>query len=409
MLLSPFIGIVIAISMALIMLIGIKSPFWVAFVYLLMRPILFPYTVAQYTFLGLPLSSLPSLVLLIAAIKFSLFSKTGTLFLKNMNLLYLLLFIMLLSTFNSFDYYRSLHFIIQYITAICLAIIVYNAINKIEDLIFFFKCIAVSAIFPLWYGLYEKFILGHHRISSVLSFNNEYGIYLSFIIVVTLCVILYNRFNWSFIIWYMVFLLSIISFFLSLNRGSWIALSFAFICGAVIFIRYIKIRWYIIFGLIIFFLASTLVIERFQELQETTPWGASKDTFSGRIDYWMELKDIAVEKIYFGWGPGTSRPLSAEKLSIKNVPHNDYLRLTLEIGIIGTIIFVFFLIKNFFSILKRVHHINCWKVNYAMLIIMTYYIVISLPQNIIDNVILFPLFLSILAGYNKLYSIDDCR
>ena len=402
MLLSPSIGIIIAVSMALIMLVGIKSPLWVTFVYLLMRPILFPYTVAQYTFLGLPLSSLPSLVLLFAAIKFSLFSRTGTLFLKNMNSLYLLLFIMLLATFNSFDYYRSLHFIIQYITAICLAIIVYNAINKVDDLIFFFKCIAVSAIFPLWYGLYEKFILGQGRISSFLSFSNEYGIYLSFIIVITICVILYNRFNWSSIIWYMVFLLSIISFFLSLNRGSWIALSFAFICGAVIFIRYIKIRWYIIFSFIIFFLASSLIIERFQEFHEITPWGASQDTFSGRIGYWMELKDIAFEKIYFGWGPGTSRSISTEMLSRRNVPHNDYLRLTLEIGIMGTIIFVFFLTKNLFNILKRVGHVNYWKINYAMLIIITYYIVISLPQNIIDNVILFPLFLSILAGYNKL-------
>ena len=190
---SSTIGIILAIFMSCAMLVAINSPLWVFFIYILIRPLLFPYTQLQYTFFGLPLSAFPSLVLLIGAIKFSLLSKHGTLFIKNMNSLYLLLFIMLLSSFNSYNHSISFHFIVQYITAISLAVIAYNAVNKIEDFIILYKMIAVSSILPILFGLYEKYVVGINRIASVMAMENEYGIYLSLIIVVLIFLIINEK------------------------------------------------------------------------------------------------------------------------------------------------------------------------------------------------------------------------
>ena len=196
--------------------------------------------------------------------------------------------------------------------------------------------------------------------------------------------------------------LAVFSLLLSLNRGSWIALSFSLFFAGIIFFPYVHIRWYFFIGIIIIITSLTLIMDRFDELNEFTPWGTSKNTFSGRIDHWMQLVDIAFQRFYLGWGPGTSRVVSNDLLSFNFVPHNDYLRLFLETGILGPLIFLFLIIKNIILAIFSSRDFGKWKIHYTILVIITYFFIIALPQNIIANVMLFPLFLALLASYNKI-------
>jgi hypothetical protein len=156
------------------------------------------------------------------------------------------------------DYASTAWFLAKYATSLCLLILSFNAIDEKEDFLLFAKVLILGSVVPILFGFYQKvtgYVFPWHegkwwldagRISSLFGRWNEYGIYLSIILVLLTCVIINEEKTgrrWKWILWSG---LAAISFVISLNRGSWIALALGFLVAFFAHMRRIQIRWYVI-------------------------------------------------------------------------------------------------------------------------------------------------------------------
>ena len=93
-----------------------------------------------------------------------------------------------------------------------------------------------------------------------------------------------------------------------------------------------------------------------------------------RIKHWMEIWQNYTSggfgQILFGFGPGQSKVITEQRL----VPHNDYLRVLAEYGLLNFVCFI----SLIFIALKRLP-------NSYLRSLFTVYVVYSLSENIIDN------------------------
>jgi O-antigen ligase len=129
----------------------------------------------------------------------------------------------------------------------------------------------------------------------------------------------------------------------------------------------------------------------------------------GRIEYWVELWPIAMEKPLIGHGIGTAEMVAEQNLHVGTAPHNDYLRLMLEIGVVGMIGYVVFLIWQFGYFCTRNARIYDWTVNFPVLIMLVYIGVLGFLQNIIYNVVIFPMFMGLMAIAHKCNALSDLQ
>ncbi|MEW6518558.1 MAG: O-antigen ligase family protein [Thermodesulfobacteriota bacterium] len=397
----------------LILLVFIFSPLNLAMVYVAIRPLLQPFATLQYSFFGLPTTTVHAIVMVVAAI-ISVMRGRGRIWIKHIVLLYVLLFFSLLSFYNVPDLMEALGGMLKLLTAISLFILIYNSVNNLSDGIRFMTAVSFSAVIPILVGFYQA-LTGNYsmiaestmdRVSSIIGVANAYGIYLSLVTIPTLALILLGiRKKTNLVILIMI----LCSQILALNRGTWIAFTFAGICGSIIYFRQIKIKWLVAGSLVLLIIGvvfSGIIISRFEALEDPSVYGAQYNTFEQRVNYWKSVLPIIADKPLIGHGLGSSAIVSKKYFHTEAVPHNDYIRFALETGIPGTLIYILFLMLEFLRNLQLALARKKWQVNYPMLILLIYYIVISTTQNIYFNLINFPLFLSLVAVAIKLNKVQ---
>jgi O-antigen ligase len=98
-----------------------------------------------------------------------------------------------------------------------------------------------------------------------------------------------------------------------------------------------------------------------------------------------------------GFGIGTVKLVLTKFHNLSVVPHNDYVRLMLEVGITGALFYVVFLMRELYRNVKLIFDKRNWFINFPMLIGVIYWLIISFVQNIIYHQVNFPLFLALLA------------
>jgi O-antigen ligase len=409
--LTQGVGQALALGITAIMVARLGSPFWVASSYLVFRPLLQPYTEMHFALGGVPLSAFSSVVILAATMYSCLLKARYTMFPRVALYPYLLFVVFILTLFYTVDYASTAWFLAKYATSLCLLILSFNAIDEKEDFLLFAKVLILGSVVPILFGFYQKvtgYVFPWHegkwwldagRISSLFGRWNEYGIYLSIILVLLTCVIINEEKTgrrWKWILWSG---LAAISFVISLNRGSWIALALGFLVAFFAHMRRIQIRWYVIGTILVLIFGLGIIMKRFTELHQVSVDGNTQNTFAGRIEYWILLIKLAFKRYLLGWGAGTAVFLAEKKLNSDLPPHNDYIRLLLESGVVSVILYLLFMLKNLVKALGNSKWGEGWKTHYSMLIIFVYFPIISFPQNIIDNIILFPLYLSVVGAY----------
>ena len=192
----------------------------------------------------------------------------------------------------------------------------------------------------------------------------------------------------------------LISLVLSLNRGSWICLLFALVAAAVFYRRKINLSATVTICLLVLLAASPLIYQRFMELTVVTEYG-SKNTLIGRIEGWKALWPIFLKHPIIGNGIGAVQETLRREIGITYVPHNDYIRLAVEGGVITLASYLLFLLGNLFqNLLSKTQYLN-WQINYPLLAAIIYFITLSFFQNIIYNVVVFPMFTGLLAIGHK--------
>ncbi len=402
-------GIILGL-MALAMVGLIPFPLYLAGFYLICKPLVEPISYYHYTLFGVvPLTGVPAILLVVFAFFHSFVKRDNTLLPPNVLPLYLLLFFSVLSFINSMSYTASLGHFVKFSAAIAMYLLVYNSIKNREDVRKILYAFVVIAVIAMAVGYYEYFTgtgytreyTSGRRIASVFVQFNAYGEFLCVAIVATIMLILQEKDKGRKI--YLVVVMSslVVSLILSLHRGSWIAFSFALLVGSVFYRREISIRLIVITTLLIIICFSSIIVQRFEELEEKTSWGQSRNTFAGRVAYGKAIVPLVGRHPVVGFGIGTASIVTSRFLGRDTPPHNDYLRLALEVGIPCSLFYLIFLLRElYFNLMRRLRKEN-WRVNYPMLVGIIYFCVISITQNIIYNINIFPMMLALIGLAHK--------
>ena len=404
---------IITALIAFLMVVLSFYPVYLASFYLIFRPLIQPFAYLRYTLFGaIPLTGAVSVLLIGTAFLLCVVRREYTLVPPNIFPLYLLVYFSSLSFANSMDFQVSIGHFLKILTGVALYLLVYNVIKSKNDAKKILYAIVIASIVPMLFGYYQyvtgtghawkgKAYLTGIRIDSVLGEFNAYGEFLCLSIVAVIMLILWEKQKTIRRLLVGIMSSMVVSLMLSLNRGSWIALTFGLIVGSMFYRRQIKVRWIILTGLIILIFFSSIITQRFQQLEEKALWGRSKNTFSGRIEYWKRIMPLLGEHPVVGFGIGTASMVTVKYLKNDQVPHNDYLRLALETGILSTVCYIFFLIKELIVNIKRTFNNRNWIINYPMLVAIIYFSIISMTQNIIYNVTVFPMMFALIGVARK--------
>ncbi len=396
-----------ALSIVIILLMGVLAlkPLYLIIFYNFFRPMVQPWAIAHYSlFPGGQITGLFSIVFIFIAIASVLTRKAYKLFPPNALPLYILLYLSSCSFMNSVDIVVSFSHVLKMFTGVAMYVLTYNTVRSVEDTKKVLWGLLISTIIPMLYGYYQYATgtgsgdgLGEirNRIGSFFQQPNAMGEFVCINLCAGLILFFLEQKRWKRVALFMIMGSLLVSLLLSLHRGSWIAFSVAIIFAYFPFLKKIKLRWYIISGSITIIPSMPIVLSRFKHLTQIDQYGNSQNTFMGRVNFWEILLNKSLDHPFVGHGIGTTREFFG------HIPHNDYVRLLFETGVVGLFCYFIFLsvvwVHNIVSIKKD----QFWYINYSSLVCVTYWIIISMTQNLIFSVSIFPIFMMFLGVTRK--------
>jgi len=219
--------------------------------------------------------------------------------------------------------------------------------------------------------IYQHILWGG-RVSASFRHPNDFGGYLIIVSLMLLTMTLFCRFNnqedngifkkmkflESPILWKLINVVwcicSVVSLGLTLSRGAWIGFY-----GGLIFLAVQKK------GML---LVSLAIMITFYAVFSTQMSNARNESFldtktftigSGRIDYWKESWNMIHDFPWLGVGLNSySQEAPKYKKSWGGYPHNCYLQMAVEIGIIGLLSFLWMLFILFRNTLRNLRYIH---------------------------------------------------
>lgn len=401
---SQNIAIAIVALSSLIMLAALIRPLMMLRWYLIMRPVITPFAYWQYSIGFLPIGT-PYLAILTLGGLVSASGKGSRIMPGKLILMFLFIAFCLPSLIIAPSFFAGMTALVKYTAGIAAYLVAYNCINSKKDLKYLlFSLVVLSPIIPLIFGLYQyvtatgnMFTHQYHdprRIASVFAMYNHFGEYLNIVTFVLLGMIISKEYakqrKWLWLILAVVCLEAL----LSQNRGAWIGLV-AGIGGSVLIYRKVfPIKLLAIGGTLIFLLGGAYIAVRFSDL------GADSNTLTGRLNIGRALLAQAMESPFTGKGIGFSGMLEYK-------PHNDYLWVFLENGILAMLMFLFFNISNILSHIRN-RKTESWRwIQFSFCGISIYFLIISFFQNILYNPSSFPFFMTCFGVASKLMLLDE--
>lgn len=385
---------------------GIFYPPFTVMSYMVFRPLIQPFAWLQYKLFGLPVAVPLSLFVILLGMVFPFIKKGWDILGEKSALFIMLILLNGLSLFYTESFELSLASFVKILTVWFLYNIAYNGVRSEKDVLNIINTIIAASIIPLLFGFYQG-ITGRYdiiydaevdRISSVFATGNDYGIFLTLVTAATVIRLVLCKGRLARTMLIGVLLMILVSQILSLNRGTWIALTAGFIVAAIKYRKYVNFKWVAGGGLVFLVIFSGKIIERFEELENpTSVHYHGKSTLEARIEYWKALFPVAMDSPVLGHGAGTVTLVAKKALDRKNKPHNDYLLVFVELGVIGVLLYIAFLVRIFLYFFMRKVKRDIWVWNFSLLMLSTYFIIISGVQNIVHSILNFPIFMVLVA------------
>lgn len=389
----------IVTGFAVILFLLLVKPIALVNVYFFGRPLVQVFGVENLTLLSLPINWPFAAIVVLSVFPLGLFRKNFRYFPQNTVAIYLLVVLSVLSAAFSIDLSASVAQTVKYLNALALVLLVSNAVTTRKDIVRIYQGLAISSIIPMGYGYYQLVtntgvpggLIGEtSRIMSFFGFPNMYGIFLSLIIFAISILYLDSNNRGLKILYGIVLTSAVASSIAALNRGSWIAIVSGLMFAFPFYRKHISVKWVVIIVSVLALVAAGVMVERFMELQEDR-MGA--DTFGARIAMWSLIANNFSETPVLGYGTGAAQLVMNNLFDMDTIPHNDYLRLLLEVGLFGPLVYLLLLVKEVLWNLRVRRHDAAWHVNYFTLAMIVYMIIISSVQNVVHNVVVFPMFL----------------
>jgi O-antigen ligase len=203
-----------------------------------------------------------------------------------------------------------------------------------------------SAVIPVFLGLVGPSFGLHlveqkdniERVTSTFVGANSFSYYLVFLSLMALGLALYAapRLRWP--LFGLAAILGI-TLILTFTRTAWIA----FAAGALLLGAYAgkKVLATMVLVLVVCVLFVPAIGDRFQELGSTNANNLDRrDSLEWRIAYWTDIIPLANSNPVTGIG----LKMTSEETDAAKLPHNDYLRSYVEMGVVGLVAFVVMLV-----------------------------------------------------------------
>lgn len=257
------------------------------------------------------------------------------------------LFLALVSTLLSFNITASLAELARLISIFSLYALGFIIVTTKKELGYLIKTIVLSAVIPSFFALYQFFTNSGMTIFTEEIYNRIFGTFahpnlLAYYLIIPLALLVFafskdiQKKNPN-IFYPLSFLFFTTLLILTYTRGAWLAfLLIIFIIGVV------KYRKFLVISAIIVFLIYAVfepIRIRIDNLITSDP-GSS---VQWRLSLWKDSVAYISEAPIFGHGTGTANELILEKRGMKfgsSDPHNDYLKILLENGILGLIAYL---------------------------------------------------------------------
>ena len=389
---GPF-SIYLKIAIFILPIIGILlflNPMLGFMILLFIRPLVDPLR-GYYLVGGLNLLGVFSFINVLFALYVLIRAQNVRLFPENIKWFYIYLFIAVLSIANSSDIGMSFLFLMKLISIIALFLLAYNIPESLDDALKIIKVIFLSSVIPIAYGIYQLItgvgvqaaklglLEGVSRIQSTFSLSNGFAFYLGIIILLFVLRQFYLHRKAENAVNIFIFTGALVCLVYTYTRVIWLSTLLSLGCIAV-FEKKLR-KWLIILALICIPLFSGEILKRADDLINPPEYGTNSLEF--RLTITKELLFNAVPKHPFlGFGPGTSEDVASKYTKFNIVPHNDYIRVLVETGILGFTVYLVFLGKIFFYLLGLIRRKVNFHANAVFLGILMLYLISSMGQNI---------------------------
>jgi len=382
--------------------------------FFLLRPVFEPLSEYQIAS-GFPITGLISGLNVVCLFVWLISGKIKKILVPNILPLYILIFVGSLSFVNSPSISISLAHLIRLVSWISLGVIVYNAISCRNDVVKILVAVSYSSIFPMIFGYYQYFlnrgtidpITGPYRASSVFTVDS-WGIFLCFSIFATLFLYIESKkmgmrkISTS---CFPILVSLLLSLGLTYHRGSWIALTLSIIVMLLITRKLKLLLMFTVVASVIAIGFHDEILNRFSDLFVKRQYGFN--SLEARLILWKSTISLLPEHFLIGHGLGCGKEILTKSGSLSMVPHNDYLRLLLEVGVIGFLLYFIMLVGELFISFKMYKYKNLRLENAVLFGCITYFILISATQNIMYDVINMGLMVTLLSVLKKRTGLED--
>ena len=304
------------------------------------------------------------------------------------------------SLFWSESFITSISYYFKYLSYASIFFLVYLwAKNNVPD--FLLKFILYSSLIPIIYGIvqmiledyhnfyvsYEMIILSQRAIRSFFMHPNDFGVFLIAIYAVKLSFFIKPQHSSKVMNW--IFLLGIVFFVYQTHAR--VAYAGFFVVTSLFFMVAMRMKYKIIITYFMaFILIGVLLYFIYFGISDSSS-GKSINSLWWRFRVWgMLIQHVEGLAIFFGNGLGFSKELLLNEYSFLQVlnPHSVYIRLYLEIGIIGVSIYLYTL---YYSII-RAYRIIVNRINYSDTLFQLSFITLSinlsaLTMSITENIL----------------------
>jgi O-antigen ligase len=210
-----------------------------------------------------------------------------------------------------------------------------------------------SAIVPLLVGL-QQFAFGSYlkessglgRVTGTFLHPNAFGFYLVLLLIMGAAVFRYLDGAARLLVGGVI-VVGAVELLLTYSRGSWVT-----VVAGVLVVGALQARKLLLLvpaGLALVVVAAPSVLTRLSDLsQEETINGTPGNSFLWRVNHWGVVLDGARGHEFLGLGPSASDYLGAEVLP----PHNDFVRMYVETGVLGTTVYVAVIVAALMAALR---------------------------------------------------------
>ena len=327
-------------------------------------------------------------------------------FMRSFNILFLLFLLACASScFNTQIFVISMTDVLRVLSiwvAVNYAVIYFGDSQGSKKL---FMLIIASSLMPLCLGLYQFVFrkgmpeLGYNRLYGSFTHTNVFSQYL-----VLICLLLIHKIWTSRVrarnLWmYLLAAVALFELFSTYTRGAWIALAVS-LAVYVLFKNSLATKLKCVLGSAVLLMALFPKLqERFADINETKYYQLS--SWQWRLKMWSMATEYLKEHPFIGHG------LGMYEREFSMMAHNDYLRISYEIGFVGLFLYVGMLLFLLFYAMKKMLK------NTSLEIASGYKIIVSLvlgllAMSMVDNlarstvvVMYFFVFIGVAAAKNE--------